>query len=241
MSKKVKEAPKCRICGKLLTDEESIARGIGPVCMAWSGKEDEIKTRLAGQSVDEAPEDYIPLKVALELCAELGIPWTRLIRAMGSNQIKGPVRSPNFLCVYVGNRRFRFLPKGVLAEIPELLKTGSDAPKKKRKAKKKPKAKKKSKATLTAAEKKALKAANKVAAKAGVAAKTKVVDVSKGKQYEVVAEGYSSPVTTLCTIREFKNQEKWATGSAPKLTRKRSTGGYFYADEEGNPVLRAID
>ena len=82
---------------------------------------------------------------------------------------------------------------------------------------------------------KILKAANKVAAK------TKVVDISKGKQYEVVAEGYASPVTTICTIKEFKNQEKWAAGEAPKLTRKRSTGGYFYADVDGNPVLRALD
>ncbi len=68
-----------------------------------------------------------------------------------------------------------------------------------------------------------------------------VVDISKGKMYEVVAEGYSSPVTTICTLREFKNQEKWATGAAPKLVRKRSTGGYFYADEDGNPVLKAVN
>lgn len=215
----------CKICGKPLTDSESIAREMGPICAA-NAENGEALARVEAALREEVPEGYIPLGKALQMCSDLGIPHGRLVVAMGKDRLVNQPVSPEFWPVYVGKRRMRYLPEAVLASIPELLETGSDAPRKKRTKKAK-----KVKPSTKAVEE--LLVINEQPAKV----------VNGGKQYEVVAANYGMEVGTITTLKELKAAFRKEHGVALKMVRKRTkNAGTQYLDAVNDQVVaQAID
>lgn len=214
------ETATCDICGKPLTDKESIARGRGATCEANS-KDGEAQARRKAAIRDEVPEDYIPMKEASDLCRKMGIPVGRLVIACGGD---GMVREPidqDFWTIYV--RRVRYLPKAVLARVPELLETGSDAPKPPKPKRKKAKAKPKKKA-----------AAKEEEAEEAAPPKKKATP----KQYEVVAANYGVEIGWIGTLKDLKAAFRKEHGFALKITRKTTKAdGVHYVDSTNDQLV----
>jgi len=225
----------CDICGKPLSDEDSVERGIGPVCLKHAEFEAEIQARLVSLQVDTPPEDYIPLETALQLCSDMGIPHGRLVKAMGGDRVVEEPMGPNFIPVYVGKRRFRWLPAGVLAEIPELLTKGSDAPRKKKATKKKP-----PKVHTLKAESGKFESGPSILTEMFAPITTGKLPRQE-KLYEVQEDYAGFAVADLVTLKEFKAKIKADSGIAIQLTRTTKDGATAYKDANGLVVLKTID
>jgi hypothetical protein len=161
----------CRICGKPLTNAESVASGIGPIC---DGKDPKvIAQRMEELSQDAIPQDYVPLSRLVQAANERDIATSRVVRAFGGDRgLEDPI-DPVFALVYVQGRRYvhkdALLVKNLtlIANLPRRNAASTNS---------KPKAKRK-----TAAEKKTLKKANKIAAKS--------VDVEARKRRQQQKQG----------------------------------------------------
>lgn len=106
----------CRVCGKQLTDETSVAAGIGPVCVTRAALVGEQQARKEAATRDNVPENYVPLRDAVDVCRDHGIPISRLVYAIGGDKLWEAPISTEFFSVYVRGRRY--LPKAVLGAIP---------------------------------------------------------------------------------------------------------------------------
>lgn len=88
----------------------------------------EQKERWEKAQVEELPKGYVPLKDALAVLKEHGIPVGRLVRAMGRDHLADAPLSKEFAPVYLKGKRY--LPAAVLKAIPvKLAKAEKPAPK----------------------------------------------------------------------------------------------------------------
>lgn len=100
------EGPSCSVCGKPLTDPESVKHGIGPLCRAKGWTKEAVAAKMAILKKDEVPAGWVKLadvdrKLRLE-----GIPVARMVRAIGGDRgMEDPIR-PEFQVVYVGRARY---------------------------------------------------------------------------------------------------------------------------------------
>lgn len=108
----------CRICGKPLTDPESIAAGIGAECARKGFTSEEIEARMEELELEELPADFISFQDALNACDALYIPRNRLLKAMGGNRGMDEPLSPEYQVRYYRGKRY--LPKAVLKVLPKL-------------------------------------------------------------------------------------------------------------------------
>lgn len=203
----------CEICGKPLSDDESIERGIGPVCLANMNNQAAID-RMEMATVETVPEDYVPLKEALDLCSQLGIPHGRLVKAMGGDKLAEQPAGEEFFPAYVGGGRRRYLPKAALSKIPDLLAEGNDKPK-----------------PVPVPE-----------PVAEPTVEPEPEPKPRSNTYEVVAPNYGMEIGTLTTVPELKAAFSAEHGVPIQLRRHRTKGGYVeYRDvNNGLAVLAKV-
>jgi hypothetical protein len=119
---------KCRICGKILTDPDSMVKGIGPECESKGYTPEAIAAKKAELSGETVPEGWIKIGVACDRLREMGIPHTRLVAAVGGDRGMGTLLNETFRPLYVG--RQRWLHPEIFSETNlELLKAGARKPK----------------------------------------------------------------------------------------------------------------
>lgn len=136
-AKKVVEHP-CAVCGKPLTDDESIKLGIGPLCRAKGWTKEKIAERMAELKADAAPEGWMKLADLDKKCRAEGIPVARMVRAIGGDRAMEPPVDPRFKVVYVGRARY-ISPEAFGEEALNLLRDrnlGQPAPERKPRVKK---------------------------------------------------------------------------------------------------------
>lgn len=127
------EVAACRICGKALTQETSVKRGVGPVCWAaiqgalnltdeqvaalanpeltsdeeFAKKLAEARAILNAKSeLTEPPEGYVKLADVTRQCQEVEIPVSRWIKAFGGDRNAHEPENEAFAPVYVGRTRY---------------------------------------------------------------------------------------------------------------------------------------
>lgn len=132
------EGPSCSVCGKPLTDPESVKAGIGPLCRAKGWTKEKVAEKMATLKRDAVPEGWVKLADVDKQLRLLGIPVARMVRAIGGDRgMDDPVR-PEFQVVYVGRARylspFILTPEGLNILSDKYL--GRPAPEKKVRAKK---------------------------------------------------------------------------------------------------------
>jgi hypothetical protein len=132
------EGPACSVCGKPLSDPESLKAGIGPLCRAKGWTKEMWQAKMATLKADEVPEGWVKLSEVADLCRKEGIPVTRLVRAVGGDRgMEDPI-DPMFLVKYVGRARY-LDPRVTSEEGLNILRDkylGKPAPEKKPRAKK---------------------------------------------------------------------------------------------------------
>lgn len=106
--KKVPEGPVCSVCGKPLTDPESVKQGIGPQCRANGWTQEAVTARLGELTRTEVPEGWIKLADVHRALVVAQIPVARMVRAVGGDRGMKPALSPMYSPIYVG--RTRYLP-----------------------------------------------------------------------------------------------------------------------------------
>lgn len=106
--------PKCAVCGKPLTDPESVKLGIGPLCRANGWTAEKVEARMAELRVAEAPKDWIKVAEVHNELVKLDIPVARMVRAIGGDRGMEQPINETFKVVYVG--RTRYLSPEVLNE-----------------------------------------------------------------------------------------------------------------------------
>ena len=104
--KKVYEGPACSVCGKPLTDPESVRLGIGPLCRAKGWTKEKVAAKMATLKRDVIPAGWIKLSdVAKKLRSE-DIPVARMVRAVGGDRgMEDPINA-TFQVIYVGRARY---------------------------------------------------------------------------------------------------------------------------------------
>lgn len=136
----------CRVCGKSLTNESSVIRGIGPVCFnamkrqfGWS---DEVaKTKINPEQTSDAewadlveqiyrllyrtdvpvtdvPEGYVEMSKWWREAEKHNLTVSAISKAVGGDRAVGTPLDERFQCVYVqvGNRARKFLPPEAMTE-----------------------------------------------------------------------------------------------------------------------------
>lgn len=100
----------CQICGKLLTDERSVERGIGPICdakiIAQGWTIETVAERRQEMSLSEPPEGYISAKEAGDTLREKNVTIGWFVKAIGGDRALSEPLDPRFEPVYVGRRRW---------------------------------------------------------------------------------------------------------------------------------------
>lgn len=139
----VDNTPRCRDCGKPLTDENSIAAGIGPECAQKDRA--AINERKASITVTELPEGYITLKEAMDAAAKIGLPRNAAFTAAGRHAGASPVRNESWEPIFVKNRMH--VPAAALEDLEEMLAEYQGAKEARKEARKAAKKAKKAKAT----------------------------------------------------------------------------------------------
>lgn len=119
---KTSSAPTCSICGKPLTDPESIEAGIGPECQnrlttgGWTVE--KIAEQREALTVENLPKGYLPLSQVEDAAVEMGIPRSRVLRAAGGNRGLGEPKYPEFALLFYQGKRY--LPPSVLKALPKI-------------------------------------------------------------------------------------------------------------------------
>lgn len=122
---------KCAVCGKPLTDPNSVVRGIGPVCLPRIAKVLAGEEALEGEGrvseerlkeiivlakegkppkQDALPMDgdrpYITVARMHEYCVDHDVPPGRMVRAIGGDRAIGPALNPKWQPIYFGRSRY---------------------------------------------------------------------------------------------------------------------------------------
>ncbi len=100
------EGPACSVCGKPLTDPESVKAGIGPLCRAKGWTKEMWQAKMATLKRDAVPEGFVKLSDVADLCRKEGIPVSRLVRAVGGDRGMDEPAHPKFSVIYVGRARY---------------------------------------------------------------------------------------------------------------------------------------
>jgi hypothetical protein len=108
------EGPACSVCGKPLTDPESVKAGIGPLCRAKGWTKEMWQAKMAELKSDTVPEGFVKLSEVADLCRKENIPVSRLVRAVGGDRGMEEPAHPKFKVMYVG--RARYLDPWVVTE-----------------------------------------------------------------------------------------------------------------------------
>jgi hypothetical protein len=132
------EGPACSVCGKPLTDPESVKAGIGPLCRQKGWTKEKVAEKMATLKRDAVPEGWLKLADVDKQLRLKGIPVARMVRAIGGDRGMHDPISPEFQVIYVG--RARYLAPFILT--PEGLNILSDKYLGKPKPEAKPRAKK---------------------------------------------------------------------------------------------------
>lgn len=99
----------CSICGKPLSDPESIARGMGDICA------DKIAQLPGGMSLgdyraskteEKIPDGYIKLSELIAKAQLKGMTAGMVVKAVGGDRLLSEPFSEAFRCVYVGRTRY---------------------------------------------------------------------------------------------------------------------------------------
>lgn len=111
------EGPACSVCGKPLTDPESVKAGIGPLCRAKGWTKEKVAERMALLKRDTVPEGWVKVADVDKALRLKGIPVARMVRAIGGDRgMEDPIR-PEFQVIYVGRARwlspFILTPEGL--------------------------------------------------------------------------------------------------------------------------------
>jgi len=112
MSNQVSESveskgPTCAICGKPLSDEQSLERGIGPLCWARQESGVDLGAHYQEITIEQAPEGWIKLsEVAKTLSENHLVPVARLLKACGGDRALDPVLHERYQVLYVGKTRY---------------------------------------------------------------------------------------------------------------------------------------
>lgn len=101
-----KEGPVCLVCNKPLTDPESIALGVGPLCRAKGWTKEAVAAKMAELKQEKVPEGWIKLAEVANLCRAEDIPVSRLVRAIGGDRAMEDPIDPIFQVIYVGRSRY---------------------------------------------------------------------------------------------------------------------------------------
>jgi hypothetical protein len=100
------EGPRCLVCNKPLTDPESVALGVGPLCHAKGWTKESVAAKMADLKKTEVPEGWIKLAAVADRCRAEEIPVSRLVRAVGGDRgMEDPIK-PMFQVIYVGRARY---------------------------------------------------------------------------------------------------------------------------------------
>lgn len=100
------EGPACAVCGKPLTDPESVKAGIGPLCRVKGWTKEKVAEKMATLKRDTVPEGWLKLADVDKKLRLEGIPVARMVRAIGGDRaMEDPIR-PEFQVVYVGRARY---------------------------------------------------------------------------------------------------------------------------------------
>lgn len=100
------EGPACSVCGKPLTDPESIKQGIGPLCRAMGWTKEKVAERMAQLKVDNVPEGWIKIADMHKQLNVLKIPVARMVRAIGGDRAMEQPLNSDFAVVYFGRTRY---------------------------------------------------------------------------------------------------------------------------------------
>jgi hypothetical protein len=142
------EGPRCLVCNKPLTDPESIAQGVGPLCRAKGWTKEVVAAKMAELKKTEVPEGWIKLAAVADRLRTENIPVSRLVRAVGGDRgMEDPI-SPAFQVIYVGRARY-LSPEVISPEGLTILAQKSLGEPKPEKPVKEPKPKKEKKAKNT--------------------------------------------------------------------------------------------
>lgn len=136
--------PRCRDCGKPLTDPDSIAAGIGPECAQKD--RGAIQERKSAITLDALPEEgYIPIKAAMDAAAKIGLPRNAAFTAAGRHAGASPVRNESWEPIFVKNRMY--VPVEALEDLEAMLEEYQEAKEARKAARKASKKKKAAKAS----------------------------------------------------------------------------------------------
>lgn len=212
---------KCGICGKPLTDPNSIANGVGPECLSKLGKlgvavpepgesvdQEELKAALerhqASVTVEAVPEGWIKLIEVTAKVKEMGIPANRFGKAFGGDRHLDEPLNEHFKVVYVG--RTRYMSPTVLDQLESLRTMGS----------------------TERAEKAAERKAKQEAAKAVKAEKAKAMKIAKAEKAAALkaeraakAETRKQTAAEKAAARAAQLERKAPAPAVGRKTRKR--------------------
>lgn len=108
------EGPVCSVCGKPLTDPESVKRGIGPQCFANGYTPESVAARMAELKSETVPEGWIKIAEMHTKLVGMGIPVARMVRAIGGDRAMEEPLNLDFVVKYVG--RTRWISPAALSE-----------------------------------------------------------------------------------------------------------------------------
>ena len=100
------EGPACSVCGKPLSDPESVKAGIGPLCRAKGWTKEMWQAKMAELKSDTVPEGFVKLSEVADLCRKENTPVSRLVRAVGGDRGMEEPAHPKFKVMYVGRARY---------------------------------------------------------------------------------------------------------------------------------------
>lgn len=213
----------CAICGKTLTDPESVARGIGPECVNKLGSlglgiqaaAADVKAAMAshysGITHTEEPDwdKYMKLQDAFLVLAEHGIPESRMMEAIGKERGFKPPMDERFENFYWNHKRIVSRESISESGLKTLSEMGTAA--------------RSEKAAARAVERKA-KAEAKAAVKAAKALQTAELRKAAGIAKAAKAEAKAKAKAEKEIAREAARKSKAELRAAEKAGQETGTG-----------------
>lgn len=115
----VKETARCARCGRVISDPDSVAAGMGEICRGHSGlfSGNNLREHYASVSIEELPDDMIPISQLIKAAKAIGISKHRMVEVLGGDRALRKPLLPIFQVHYY--KHYRYVKKEALEHLEE--------------------------------------------------------------------------------------------------------------------------
>jgi len=115
----VKATARCTRCGRILSDPDSVAAGMGEICRGHAGlfSGNNLREHYASVSIEELPDDMIPISQLIKAAKAIGISKHRMVEVLGGDRALRKPLLPIFQIYYY--KHYRYVKKEALEHLEE--------------------------------------------------------------------------------------------------------------------------